>query len=136
MEHSYSKMRKPIVDNVEKWTHHYKIMAEGKLPSEDMYILNQQGRGLGSNRQGKIIYKISKPNNPSTLPHIISPVAQGIDQAESMVKTKRHIKTKSKKKRSQSKKTAGRSQKRIKKRTSKKTTKKKTIRKKKKDIFG
>ena len=46
MEHSYLKMRKPIVENVEKWTNHYKAMAEGKISSEDMYVLNQQGRGL------------------------------------------------------------------------------------------
>ena len=136
MEHSYLKMRKPIVENVEEWTNHYKAMAEGKIPSEDMYVLNQQGRGLANNRRGKIIYKISKPHNTSISPQIISPVAQGIDQAQSMVKSKAYIKTGTKKKKPQSKKTAGWSQKKIKKKNSKKTTKKKTIKKKKKDIFG
>ena len=126
-------MRKPVVESVEKWTNHYKSMAEGKVPLEDMYILNQRGRGLGVGARGKIIYKIHKPSNSATSPQIISPVAQGINQAESMVKRKKNIKRVGKKKRSQSQRRCPRRQKKIKRRTKKKTTIRK---KKKKDIFG
>ena len=96
-------MRKPTVENVDKWTDHYKSMAEGKFPLEDMYILNQQGRGLGLNKRGKIIYKIQKSPAKFTSPPIISPLAQGINQAESMVKSKGRIKRSSRKKKTHSK---------------------------------
>ena len=43
-------MRKPIIENIDKWTHHYESMAKGKIPFEDMYVLNQRGRGLGNQR--------------------------------------------------------------------------------------
>lgn len=130
-------MRKPIIENVEKWTNHYQAMAEGKFPLEDMYILNQQGRGLGNNRKGKIIYKIGKPQNPTISPQIISPVAQGIDQAESMVKTKSRIKRCTKKKSSHCKRNYNRSKKKPVNKKKRNPKKKKTIRnKKKRDIFG
>lgn len=122
-------MRKPTVENVDKWTDHYKSMAEGKFPLEDMYILNQQGRGLGLNKRGKIIYKIQKT------PPIISPVAQGINQAESMVKSKGRIKRSSRKKKTHSKRINRRSRKR-KTTTKKNRRKKRTTRKRKTDIFG
>ena len=128
-------MRTPVVESVEKWTNHYKSMSEGKFPLEDMYILNQNGRGLGSTKKGKIIYKIKNPNKTVTSLPIISPVAQGINQAESMVKTK-HIKRSTKKKANHFKKNTSRKQK---KKTKRKTKRKPTIRKKtrkiKKDIF-
>ena len=130
------KMRKPIVENVEKWTDHYKSMAEGKFPLEDVYVLNQIGRGLGNSRRGKMIYKIKNPNKTITSIPIISPVAQGINQAESMVKKKgKGIKRSSKKKSSHLKRNNCRRQKKTKRKTKQK--RKTTIRKKKKrDIFG
>ena len=128
-------MRKPTVENVDKWTDHYKSMAEGKFPLEDMYILNQQGRGLGLNKRGKIIYKIQKSPTKFTSPPIISPVAQGINQAESMVKSKGHIKRTSRKKKTHSKRINRRSWKR-KTTTKKNRRKKRTTRKRKTDIFG
>ena len=128
-------MRKPIVENVEKWTDHYKSMAEGKFPLEDVYVLNQIGRGLGNSRRGKMIYKIKNPNKTITSIPIISPVAQGINQAESMVKKRKGIKRSSKKKSSHLKRNNCRRQKKTKRKTKQK--RKTTIRKKKKrDIFG
>lgn len=126
-------MRKPIVENVEQWTHHYKAMAEGKFPLEDMYMLNQQGRGLGNFKRGKMIYKIKNPNKTVTSLPIVSPVAQGINQAESMVQKKKPIKRSSKKKSTHLKRNNCRRQKKTRHKTKRKTTIRK---KKKKDIFG
>ena len=76
-------MRKPIIENVDKWTSHYESMAKGKILFEDMYVLNQKGRGLGNHKRSRIIYKIHKTNSSTvSSPQIISPVAQGINQAE------------------------------------------------------
>ena len=76
-------MRVPMVDSVNKWKEHFESMAKGKLPLDDMYVLNQRGRGL-SNGRGKIIYKVNQSGGNSK-PLIISPVAQGIDQAKSRI---------------------------------------------------
>ena len=127
-------MRKPIIENIDKWTNHYKAMSEGKIPFEDMYVLNQKGRGLGNRNRSKIIYKIQKDRNSTISPQLVSPVAQGINQAESMMKKKkRSIKRLKKRKTVQCKKVLKRKTTKAKKRN----TRKKTIRKKKKrDIFG
>ena len=53
-------MRKPIIENVDKWTNHYESMAKGKIPFGDMYVLNQKGRGLGNHKKSHFIYKIQK----------------------------------------------------------------------------
>ena len=77
-------------------------MTEGKIPFEDMYVLNKRGRGLGNHKRTKVIYKIQKSGSSNITPQIISPVAQGVNQAESMVKRNRNIKSTHKKKRSHS----------------------------------
>ena len=80
-------------------------MAEGKIPFEDMfYVLNQRGRGLGNHKRTKVIYKIQKSGTTNITPQIISPVAQGVNQAESMVKRIKNIKSTPRRKRSQSRK--------------------------------
>lgn len=127
-------MRKPIVENVDKWVNHYKSMAEGKIPFEDMYILNQKGRGLGNKNKSKVIYKIQKGSTPTISAQLVSPAAQGINQAESMVKKKKAaIKRKKTTKRRQSGKITKRKAPQKKGRSKKKKT---TSRKKKRDIFG
>ena len=129
-------MRKPIIENVDRWTNHYESMAKGKIPFEDMYVLNQKGRGLGNHKRSRIIYKIHKSNSSTvSSPQIVSPVAQGINQAESMVKQrKKRIKTKPKRKKNQLKRRY-----RTKRKTKGKVTKRrkrKTTKKRKRDIFG
>ena len=122
-------MRKAIVENV----NHYKSMAEGKIPFEDMYILNQKGRGLGNKNKSQVIYKIQKGNTPTISAQLVSPVAQGINQAESMVKKKKAaIKRKKTTKRHQSGKITKR---KAPPKKGRKSSKKKTNRKKKKDFF-
>lgn len=140
-------MRVPIGDNINKWKEHFQSMAKGKVPFDDMYVLNQRGRGL-SNGRGRIVYKVNQTGgNSTTQPQIISPVAQGLKQAESRVKQtpsrkriKRHNHKKGKVvKRRTTRTTSKRKAKTKKKRVVKKQHnrgKKRRSTKKKRDIFG
>lgn len=81
-------MRIPASDSLQKWKDHFQSMARGKVPLDDMYVLNQRGRGL-SNGRGRIVYKVNQTGGNTTHPQIISPVAQGLSQAESRVRQRR-----------------------------------------------
>lgn len=130
-------MRVPMVDSVNKWKEHFQSMAKGKLPLDDMYVLNQRGRGL-SNGRGKVIYKVNQTGG-NNMPQIISPVAQGIDQAKSKLNEtqpkRKHIRRSvSKKPRNKVIKHRRRQSKQIRRKGRKKKTKPR--RRIKKDIFG
>lgn len=71
--------------NLEKWKNHFKNMAKGRVPLEQVYVISQKGRGLGSNRNGKVMYGIKNQAGSGTVN--ISPVEQGIQQAKSELKT-------------------------------------------------
>ena len=141
-------MRVPIGDNLNKWKEHFQAMARGKLPFDDMYVLNQRGRGL-SNGRGRIVYKINQTGgNTSTQPQIVSPVAQGLKQAESIVGQTRAPKRINRRKKSKTgkvvkhrKKRATNNRKQTKSRKKKKPIKKKKSNtkksnKRKRDIFS
>ena len=71
------------MSQIEQWKSHFKAMAKGQTPLNEIHVLNQRGRGLGNSRNGKILYRISQKGAG---PSVISPVVQGIAQAESRLK--------------------------------------------------
>jgi hypothetical protein len=78
-------MRIPIVQDVEMWKRHFQSMAKGEIPVEDVYLLNQKGRGFGHNRRGRVVYKVQKGSGSGSSkgPVMISPIAQGLNMAKS-----------------------------------------------------
>ena len=70
--------------NLEKWKNHFKNMAKGNVPLEQVYVISQKGRGLGTNRNGKVMYGVKSQLGSGTVN--VSPVEQGIQQAKSELK--------------------------------------------------
>ena len=70
--------------NLQKWINHSQKMAKSKVPLEQVYVISQKGCGLGSNRNGKVMYGVNDQLGSGTIN--ISPVQQGIQQAKSELK--------------------------------------------------
>ena len=79
-----------LSDSVQKWKNHFQSMAQGKIPLDDIYILNQRGRGLGSNNRGKALYKVQSggqgPSNLTTTNSVTTPVNRGYAMAQARIK--------------------------------------------------
>ena len=122
--------------SVERWKHHFKRMA-GRHNSEDVYIVNQRGRGLGRNSYpNRTLYHVRSQIDPGKGPNpkveIISPVAQSVDRARALVKGQGG----GKKKRKRSSSSSGGKKGGAKKKKKKKNDKKKKQKKKKKKKKG
>ena len=81
------------MSNLEKWKNHFRNMAEGKVPLEQVYVISQKGRGLGNSRNGKVMYGVRSQLGSGTVS--ISPVQQGIQQAKSELKSEYGMSTRS-----------------------------------------
>ena len=72
--------------SIEKWKEHFRHMAhKGHTHEDDIFIVNQSGRGLGRNAYPKCtLYKVRKTigNTPVT---IVSPVVGILDRAKALM---------------------------------------------------
>ena len=73
--------------SVERWKEHFKQLAHREFPNEDMYIVNQRGRGIGRNAYKKTVYKVRNPK-PGQV-NIVSPVAQTVQRARAQMNRKK-----------------------------------------------
>ena len=71
---------------IEKWKEHFRHMAQkAHMHEDDIFIVNQSGRGLGRNAYPKhTLYKVRKTigNTPVT---IVSPAVGNLDRAKALM---------------------------------------------------
>ena len=73
---------------IEKWKEHFKCMAQkSHMQEDDIFIVNQSGKGLGRNVYPKhTVYKVRKTiEGVTTLMTIVSPVAGNLDRAKALM---------------------------------------------------
>ena len=72
--------------SIEKWKEHFRRMDQkGHTHEDDIFIVNQSGRGLGRNAYPKhTLYKVRKTIG-NTLVTIVSPVVGNLDRAKALM---------------------------------------------------
>ena len=77
--------------SVQKWRNQFQQMARGNIPLDDMYIMHQRGRGLGTNPRGKTLYKIQgggqlAPQTKTTTNTVVNPANRGYAMAQARIR--------------------------------------------------
>ena len=80
-----------LSDSVQKWKNHFQSMAQGKIPLDDIYVLNRRGRGLGTTSyRGKALFKVQSggqaPSNITTTKTVTTPVNRGFVIAQARIR--------------------------------------------------
>ena len=72
--------------SIEKWQEHFSCMAQkGHMHEDDIFIVNQSGRGLGRNAYPKCtIYKVRKTIKHASIT-IVSPVVGNLDRSKELM---------------------------------------------------
>ena len=85
--------------SVNKWKHHFQMMANKTLATSDIFTVKGKNKGPGRQSFGSAMYKI-RPMETSkkAITGIISPAAEAVAQANQMVENTKHA-TKTVKKR-------------------------------------
>ena len=89
-----------LSDSVQKWKNHFLAMANGKIPLDNMYIMHQRGRGLGTNPRGKTLYKVQSggqlnPTSTTTTNSVINPANRGYAMAKARIRNAKQSRSKS-----------------------------------------
>ena len=85
-----------LSDSVQKWQSHFQAMAKGKIPLDDIYVLPQKGRGLGTSPRGRALYKVQEGGKKGN-EKITTPVNRGYAMAQARIKnSKKSIKPRKK----------------------------------------
>ena len=84
-----------LSDSVQKWKNHFQAMAQGKIPLDDIYVLHQRGRGLGTTNRGKALYKVQSggqaPSNVTTTKGVTTPVNRGFAMAQARIRNSNRL---------------------------------------------
>ena len=84
-----------LSDSVQKWKNHFQAMAQGKIPLDDIYLLHQRGRGLGTTNRGKALYKVQSggqsPSNVTTTNRVTTPVNRGFAMAQARIRNSNRL---------------------------------------------
>ena len=80
-----------LSDSVQKWENHFRAMAQGKVPLDDIYVMHQKGGGLGTNFKGRALYKVQTGGNMPTKSStktatVTNPINRGYAMAKARIR--------------------------------------------------